>query len=172
MFFYTFLLIGCVIAALVILQLYNAVVSVGKTVYTAILPSSKDGITNHVEEVIINTTINETRTPWGWKDHSTPSTLARTHPAPTDEQTPWGWPGNGNKIRERTPAKQPSSGADLNAYISSKRAQPKPEEKQQPTVGWPYREEKFEFAGKDYKVTHKVKPKRTNLETTGKPWGW
>ena len=38
-------------------------------------------------------------------------------------------------------------------------------------VGWPYREESFDFTGKDYKVVHKRKMKRTNAGAS-KPWGW
>jgi hypothetical protein len=172
MFFYTLLFLASVAAALVILRLYNSIVSIGKTVYTAFLPSSKDGVTDHLEGVTLNTTINETRTPWGWKNHSTPSTLARTHPAEADKQTPWGWPGNEKKIREHKPANQTSDHADLNSYLKHQRAKSQVVAEKKPTVGWPYREETFEFAGKDYKVTHKVKPKKTNLSTTGKPWGW
>ena len=172
MFFYALLFIASVIVALVILKLYNSIVSVGKTVYTAFLPSSKDGITDHFEGVPLTTTINETRTPWGWKDHSTPSTLTQTHPAATEKQTPWGWPGNAKEILERKPADQSSDHADLNSYLKLQRAKAQAVKEKKPSVGWPYREEKFEFAGKDHQVTRKVKPKKTNLKTSGKPWGW
>ena len=172
MFFYALLFLASVVAALVILRLYNSIVSIGKTIYTAFLPSTKDRITDHLEDVPLLTTINETRTPWGWKNHSTPSTLARTHPAQADKQTPWGWPGNAKKIREHKPANQSSDRPDLNTYLKHQRANSQVVAEKKSTVGWPYREETFEFAGKDYKVTRKVKPKKTNLSTTGKPWGW
>ena len=172
MFFYALLFIASVVVALVILQLYHSVVSIGKTIYTAFLPSTKDVITDHLEGVQLNTTINETRTPWGWKSHSTPSTLARTHPAEAKKQAPWGWPGNTKEIREHKPVNQSSDGTDLNSYLKQQRAKAQSVAEKKPTVGWPYREEKFEFSGKDYKVTRKVKPKKTNLSTTGKPWGW
>jgi hypothetical protein len=172
MFFYALLFLASVVVALVILRMYNLIVSIGKTVYTAFLPSTKNGITNHLEGVPLTTTINETRTPWGWKDHSTPSTLARTHPATAEKQAPWGWPGNTKEIRGHKPVNQSSDGADLNSYLKHQRAKTQSGAEKKPTVGWPYREEKFEFAGKDYKVTRKVKPKKTNLSTTGKPWGW
>jgi len=44
--------------------------------------------------------------------------------------------------------------------------------KPKPVTGWPYREEKFDFAGKSYKVSRKAKLKKTNLGNTSTPWGW
>jgi len=172
MFFYTFLFIASVIVALVILRLYNAIVGVGRDVYEAILPSSKDSPTDHLEGVKLNTTINDTPTPWGWKSHSTPSNLARTHPARPSEQTPWGWPGNKNEIREHHPGDASSNGSGIDAYVNRDNPPPPEEELKKPVVGWPYREEKFEFAGKAYKITRKAKTKKANLSSSGKPWGW
>jgi hypothetical protein len=40
-------------------------------------------------------------------------------------------------------------------------------------VGWPYREDMKRTGGKVYKATRKVPPPRkTNLKTLSKPWGW
>jgi hypothetical protein len=168
MFFYTMLFLASVVVALVVLWLYNSIVSIGKTVYTAILPSTKDDITDHLEGVQLNTTINKTRTPWGWKDSSTPAALARTHPAEVDKQTPWGWPGNEKEIREHKSVNQSSDGGDLRSYLKHQRAKIQSIAEKKSTVGWPYREETF--AGST--ATRRLKPKRTNLSTTGKPWGW
>lgn len=173
MFFYALLFLASVAAALVILHVYGMIASIGKTVYTAILPSTKDGSNNHLEGVPLNTTINKTRTPWGWKEHATPSSLARTHPAEAGKQTPWGWPGSEKKIREHKSVNQSSDHADLNSYLKYKKDKVHAVTEKNPTVGWPYREEKLGFAGNEYKVTTgKTKLKRTNLSTTAKPWGW
>lgn len=157
MFFYSALFVASVIAALVILWVYNAVIEAGKVVYRAILPSSKRKATEHLDkEQRLATTINDTPTPWGWESGATPAREAHTHPALPSKQIPWGWQGNKSKTREH---------GSSNAKIRSR-------ETKTPSVGWPYREEKLELGGKTYKVSRKVRPKRTNLATTGKPWGW
>jgi hypothetical protein len=172
MFFYALLFLASIAAALVILQLYNSIASIGRTVYTAILPSTKDGVSDHLKGVPLNTTINKTRTPWGWKEHATPSSLAGAHPAEAGKQTPWGWPGNEKEIREHKPANQSSDRADLNSYLKYQSAKSQTVAEKKPSVGWPYLEDKLELAGNEYKVTPKTKLKRTNLSTTSKPWGW
>jgi len=164
MFFYTTLFIASLIVALVVLWLYHAIVDVGKVVYQAILPSSKGRSTAHLEHETIYTTVNETPTPWGWGEHSKPSQAARTAKIAQADSVPWGWPGNDRKIRG---SGQPF---DLNAGV--KPAESVSDKKKEAVIGWPYREDKFEFAGKAYKVTRKVTPEKTNLQTTGKPWGW
>lgn len=168
MFFYTSLFVASLIVALVILWLYNAVADVGKQVYRAILPSSKSNVTEHVQDIPLNTTINETPTPWGWKSHETPATVAKTRAAKPSKATPWGWPGNEKEIRDHGPNGTWPDGSKTEASLAGYGEKPKSARK----VGWPYREEEFEFAGKAYKVSRKAKPKKTNLSKTGKPWGW
>jgi hypothetical protein len=103
MFFYTSLLVASVIVAFVVLWLYKAILDAGRVIYKAMmLPSSKDGPTDHLAIRTMCTTINDTPMPWGWKSDQTPRQAARVH----------------------------------------------------------------------YKVTRKVKPSRSNLKTTSKPWGW
>jgi hypothetical protein len=166
MFFYTGLIVASVIVALVILWLYNAIADAGKVVYRAMLPSSKSNATKQPLRQRLATTINDTPTPWGWKSGATPANEAQTHPARPSKQAPWGWPGNDNEIREHGAA------AAYNAHLDGANAQLRSKETEKPNVGWPYREEKLEMAGKTYKVSRKVRPKRANLATTGKPWGW
>lgn len=164
MFFYTSLFVASIIVAVVILYLYNAVVDVGRTVYKALLPSSKDNLTAHIPEEALSTTINETLTPWGWSDESSQAKVGRTNRSLSSKQTPWGWKGNDRVIREH--------GAKSGAAIAKTGNESNSTENPAATVGWPYREEKFEFAGKAYKVTRKARPAKTNLRNTGKPWGW
>jgi hypothetical protein len=172
MFFYASLFVATLILAAVVLWLYRAVVGAGQAVYQAILPSSKTTPTDHLarEAVRTRTTINDTPTPWGWGEHTKPSQAARTekrtpvhaHMGKSDN-VPWGWPGSNQKARDYKPGMSHArrTGADPVAKPAAKGK-----------VGWPYREDKFEFAGKAYKVTRKSTPKKTNLSSTGKPWGW
>lgn len=165
MFFYTSLFVASLIVALIVLWLYHAIADVGKAVYRAMLPSSKDNPTDHLErDTVLRTTINDTPTPWGWGEHAKPSQAARATRIAPSESVPWGWPGNDNKIREH--GKQ----YDLNAGVAL--TEPVPDDKKKSTTGWPYREEKFDFAGKSYKVSRKASPEKTNLRNTGTPWGW
>lgn len=172
MLFYISLFIASVIAAIVILYVYNAIVDIGKEVYRSFLPSakrkSKGEVTNHVSEPSYSSRINETPTPWGWQSHSTPATSARTHPAPPVENTPWGWKG---KNEGRTDSGNESS-SGLDGYLNKTSYGSEPVATPKPTVGWPYREEKSEMAGKAYKIKRTVSPRRTNLKETGTPWGW
>lgn len=165
MFFYTSLFVASLIVALIILWLYHAISDVGKAVYRAILPSSKGNPADHLKsETVLRTTINDTPTPWGWGDHTKPSQAARTAKIVPSDSVPWGWPGNNNKIREH------GQHYDLNAGQAL--AESDDNEKPKPVTGWPYREEKFDFAGKSYKVSRKARPKKTNLSNTSTPWGW
>lgn len=165
MFFYTSLFVASLIVALILLWLYHAIADVGKAVYRAILPSSKNKPTDHLDSsVVLRTTINEVPTPWGWGEHSKPSQAARIAKIAPSDSVPWGWPGNGSKIRERGQHYDLNGGQALTEL--------KPNQKKEVLVGWPYREEKFDFAGKSYKVSRKATLKKTNLRTTGTPWGW
>lgn len=172
MFFYTSLFVACVIIAIVVLYLYNSVVDVGKSIYKAFLPSSRNKLTAHLEERKVVTTINDTPTPWGWKSHATPENIARTHPAAPNAQTPWGWRGKPHQTHNQHSAHGTGNTNGAGVPHSHNGGASSPEATDSPMVGWPYREEKFEFTGKAYKVTRKATPKRTNLRATSKPWGW
>jgi len=163
MLFYASLFVATLIVAAVVLWLYRALVGAGQAVYQAILPSSRSGITDHLAKEARRTSINDTPTPWGWGDKAKPSQAARTAKIAKADTVPWGWPGNHQK-----PGQHKAGAA--HARHNHEGPVAKPEAKGQ--IGWPYREDKFEFAGKAYKVTRKATPKKTNLSTTGKPWGW
>ena len=173
MFFYTALFIASVITALIILFLYNALMDVGKAVYRAILPSSKDNLARHIDDTPYHATINDTPTPWGWDGQVAPAKRVKTVPVSPNDNTPWGWKGNDHEIREHGPksaVRNASSG--FGAFLNKAGNEGDQKASEQAAVGWPYREEKFEFAGKAYKVKRKTTLRKTNLETTGKPWGW
>lgn len=178
MFFYTSLFVASLIVALVILWLYNALMDVGRVVYRAMLPSSKNNITGHVRDYVLPSTGNGTPTPWGWQSKAAPAQLAKTQAAtpgesrPATERAPWGWPGNNQVTSKHQPAHACPDGSKTEAAFWGYVAKPDSAEKANRKVGWPYREEKFEFAGKSYKTTRRVKVRKTNLSKTEKPWGW
>jgi hypothetical protein len=142
MFFYISLFVACVISALLVLYVYNALADVGKAVYKSILPSRKDHLTRNIRNVRFNSKVNETPTPWGWKggDHGAREPVAK-----------------GSTM---------NAANGLDAFVNK-------HGNESTSVGWPYREEKNEFAGKAYKVTRRTSPKKSNLQTSGnQPWGW
>jgi len=165
MFYYTSLFIATLILAAIVLWLYRKIVGVGKVVYQAILPSSKSGPADHLDREVMRTSTNSTPTPWGWGGNAKPSHAARTTKIAQADTVPWGWKGSDKVIRDHGPGYSHANQAKSSAPPAAK-----PEAKSQ--IGWPYREDKFEFAGKAYKVTRKAAPRKTNLSTTGKPWGW
>jgi len=162
MFFYISLFVASIIAAFVALYLFNLLVDAGRAIQKSWLPSAKGNATRHVGGV---RHAADTSTPWGWKGHATPAGAARGHPAkPSASQTPWGWQG-----RESDDRVKKSTGLD--AFLQSS-AQQKQKTAANPTVGWPYREEKREVAGRAYKVTRKAAPQGASLRNAKKPWGW
>lgn len=178
MFFYTSLFVASFIVAMVVLWLYKSLVGAGKAIYQAILPSSKSSITDHVKETAVPLTINNARTPWGWEGNASPATLARTHAALPEEKAfdaqsvPWGWKGNKHKVSEYRvkdgiPLK-PVTGARSKVFDRPS----KTASNMAKMIGWPYREDQFEFAGDTYRVTQKMKPRKTILSESAKPWGW
>lgn len=165
MLFYTSLFVASLIVALIALWLYHVLTDIGKAVYHAILPSSKGNPTDHLDsKAVLRTTINDTPTPWGWGEHSKPLQVARTTNIAPSDAVPWGWPGSDNIPRKR------GKHYDLNAGALLTESKPRDNEKA--AIGWPYREETFDFAGKSYKVSRKTTPEKTNLRKTGSPWGW
>ena len=177
MVFYSLLFVASVIVALVVLYLYHQLAGAGQAVYKTLLPSSKTNPASDRDYARIATSVNDTPTPWGWKSKAAQTKKSRVHPASPPGNVPWGWKGNDHKIREHGP--KPSihntvkSGAvGLDAFLKQNENGPNSSSASSGNVGWPYREEKSEFAGKVYKMKRKAAPARTNLRTAGKPWGW
>jgi hypothetical protein len=170
MFFYISLFVASIIAAFVALYLFNLLVSAGRAVQKSMLPSSKGNVTRHVGGVRYGTAA-DTSTPWGWKGHSTPAGEARTHPAKPAPaaKTPWGWQNGQGSARgsKRTT----SAATGLDAFMKNG-AKQKSVSGGNPNVGWPYREEKKEVAGRAYKVTRKNTTRSSNVKSVKAPWGW
>ena len=154
MFFYTSLFIASLLVALVLHWLYHVVVDFREKVSREVLPGSRNKSTVDHESRPVRANITKIPDPWGWGEHTNPSQAARTAGIAPSDAVPWGWPGNDRDIHAHG---QHSDSRAVHA---------------KPVHGWPYREDKAEFAGKAYKVTRKAEIKRTRLSTAGKPWGW
>lgn len=163
MLFYTSLLVACLVGAVVIVWLYRRIAYDAGSVYKTVHPIFQPDPADHVADGASRTAAVGTDTPWGWNNHATPSNLAKTHAAKPTEQKPWGWKGREQAVREQHP--------HHGSYTAPAHANANPNPGK-PGAGWPYREEKQEFAGKAYKVTRKAKPSTTKLGADGKPWGW
>lgn len=177
MVFYSLLFVACVIVAVVMLYLYHQLADVGKDVYKTLLPSSKTNPTNNRDYARVATSVNKTPTPWGWKAKTTQTKTARVRSVSPPGNVPWGWKGNDNEIREHGPKPAihnvvKSRAAGLDAFLKQNDNEQNSSSASRENVGWPYREEKSEIAGKEYTMKRKAAPVRTNLRTTGKPWGW
>jgi len=85
----------------------------------------------------------------------------------SDTPTPWGWNGNDHETREhgRRPATV-GSASGLDGFLSKHSSETSSD-------GWPYRQDKVEFAGKAYKVKRKTASKKSRPAINNKqPWGW
>lgn len=147
MFFYISLFVGSLIAAFLMLYLYNALLHAGKAVHKAWFADTKENLTGHLDGTRLGASSNGAQTPWGWKSHATPENSARTHPASANT-------------------------AGLDAFLKNSLGDSGSKVSHKSAVRWPQREDKKEFTGKAYKVTRQVKLQRTNLKETAKPWGW
>jgi hypothetical protein len=147
MLFYTSLFIASLFAAFVGLWAYHAFRKAGQAIFKSVLPGAKTGPASHLGPAIKRSTKkrasrNGTQTPWGWKSHTTPTNLAKTHAA------------------KPTAVRQ-------NPYIVAK-----PKTNHKADMGWVRREEKSELGGKAYKVTRGVSATAEGFKDADRPWGW
>jgi hypothetical protein len=166
MLFYSTILIVSLIVAVVILWFYRTNKDTSQAIYNTIKPPAVDrSPNNHLKET--TAPMADTPTPWGTKSHQAPRSLAQTHATRPLKQAPWGWPGHKqHQVRE-----QHTHNASHSSLIDAPSADPVSIRSQK--VGWPYREEMVKTGGKVYKKARKVSPpKKTNLKTISKPWGW
>jgi hypothetical protein len=181
MVFYSLLLVASVTIALVVLYLYNQFSGVGKAVYRALLPSAKNNSTRKINQPNVRVTVNHTPTPWGWQGKTAQADRVRQHSASPPRNVPWGWKGNHHEIREHSPKRTVQNATQetarkttmgLDAFLNKHENGSESDSVSRDHVGWPYREEKLEFARKSYKVKRKATPARRKLKTASKPWGW
>lgn len=103
--------------------------------------------------------------PYG-DNHATPRHMAKTHPALPTEKVDWGWNESGKQAGHARGSANSSHCSLYDLKPESSRVN------RNQKVGWPYREEKSEVAGKVYKVTRKVARQDSKPDGLHKPWGW
>lgn len=83
--------------------------------------------------------------------------------------TPWGWKANTNHAHSGSDVQKlgghPDFAGNGNDFVPFSHAEGRK------NVGWPYKEEKVDFAGKAYKVNRKAAD-GGDLGSDGKPWIW
>lgn len=170
MLFYTSLLLFCIAVSAIALWIYRSVYETGNTAYRAIFPAAKEEYKTKASPAV-HTSVNSTPTPWGWSGdrgarRAIPTTAAHASPG---VPAPWGWKGN---LRNAESESHSLRGDVGEAAASLRKLVGGNGEKEKSQVGWPYREESFGFADREYKVTRKNRVKKTNMGKVSKPWGW
>lgn len=167
MLFYIALFVACVIIAVAFLYVFRALEHVTEDVYQVSVQSIRTRHRNRPKERNLAPTVNDTPTPWGWNGAEKPGHLVQAHPAAPNVKAPWGWKGNHQPIHAHGVLKG-VNGSSVTRHDNA----PGQAKIVSPAIGWPYREEKFEFGGKSYKVARRAAPKPPDLSKTDKPWGW
>jgi hypothetical protein len=158
MLFYVSLILFSIAVSAIVLWFYRSLFEIGKATYQAIFPSAKK---QYREERLesLNPSLNSAATPWGWSGggsrRAIPVAPTVTRKAAT---APWGWKGGGDSAKSRNTA------TNANAQQANSKGTS--------DIGWPYREEKFDFSGKEYTVVKKKRVKKSNMSGVSKPWGW
>ena len=173
MLFYASLFLLCVAVSAIILWLYRSMYSVARATYQAIFPSTREEFTDE-REVSLRSTLQATPTPWGWSSDYTPRTVApaipRVQPSEKAIPVPWGWKGNTRNTELTTRQFRGDVGEAAAALKNMVNGLSSDDDDN--FIGWPYRDEHFDFAGKEYNVTRKTRVEKTNLGVIPKPWGW
>ena len=178
MFFYTSLFVVSLFMAFVILWLYRSLVGIGRVVCRAILPGSKENVLPDTKDEKLVTTLKNVPTPWGWRRKSAFQYFAKAKKADSEvidlsgNAIPWGWKGNKHQVAEYKvkegmwliPVAATTRFLNGNKPATAEGVDRHPE--------WPDRVDEFDFGGAHYRVTRKVKPKKSNLKKITKPWGW
>lgn len=170
MLFYASLFLFCIAVSVIALWFYRFLYDIGKAAYRAILPRARKAYKEE-KVVSLSSDLAASVTPWGWSSDQG-SRRAIPVASPVVKQaapTPWGWKGNNSRSRSRTSRVWVDVGE---AAESLKDILGSPGKENTEHVGWPYREEKFAFAGKEHAVVRKKRIRRTNAGGKSKPWGW
>ena len=170
MLFYASLLLFSVAISVIALWFYRSMYDIGKAAYRAILPRARKAYKEE-KAVSLSSGLATKATPWGWSSDRGPRrAIPVVSPvAKKAAPAPWGWKGNDSRSRSRSIR----LGGDVEeAAESLKNMLSRPAKGNTEHVGWPYREESFDFAGKEYKVVRKTRIRIAKAGGMSKPWGW
>jgi hypothetical protein len=165
---YATIFIASIIVASIAIFLYKVVSSSSRSVY-----SSREHLAiydvkpNYQKDKVTAGGIPDY--PYG-DNHASPRHMAKTHPALPTETVEWGWKGSGKQPHQQAGHARGSANSSHCSLYDLKPESSRVNRNQK--VGWPYREEKSEGAGKVYKVTRKVARRDSEPDGLNKPWGW
>lgn len=181
MLFYASLFIVSFVSACVLIWMFRSLKEVGTDLYRAFLPSHKGNV--KVERTVnLRGRLESMPTPWGWHSsnrHVKTMPQIRREPAVSGPPAPWGWRGHEKNSSASKPGRLGNAYADK-AYNSQLFERVRntvgisnpSESSKNVRVGWPYREESFDFAGSSITYSSKPKTSKTHASKTAKPWGW
>ncbi len=153
MLLYTFILVACIIVAVVIPWLYRLVSGAGTVILQTISPRCEKGPTSHLKANSVRLHTHSLSAYRSLETHGAPIISARTH----DKR---------REIRQEI-AEDASYYGPRNIYISPTHAKV-----QLPSAGWLQREDSHSAAGRAYKVTRRLKIREKNPKIVSKPASW
>lgn len=161
MLYYTSLFLVIVLVSVIAIWMYRAILGASRVAYKASVPGGKK-------------ISPRTRT----RLKARAKARAKAAKSGTSEApVPWGWKGNPNPIHSHHETHKPGSSkkhwnglSHSHAAASEHTISTPPSNAGRKNVGWPYKEEKMEFAGKAYKVNRKAVD--GDFNGNGKPWVW
>jgi|GEM_PF-3382513 len=156
MIYYTFLLLIIVVVSVIAIWMYRAIFGVGRSVYQSNLVGGRKVSKRAKARLKVRR-------------------KARAQNAGSSSSsgipTPWGWKDNAALPHEAYVAHKPGSlRGHAHAGVNVFAVAPAPATARK-NVGWPYKEEKMQFAGKAYKVNRRAAD-GGDLNGDGKPWVW
>jgi hypothetical protein len=172
MFTYTSLFVASLVVAAVIYFLFRVVSDSSRSVYSSKEPLAIiDSTKVNAKDTTVTKGLASKPTPFGQGGHASPQHVARTNPAVPTDNINWGWEGSGVQLRESQ--SRPLQGAGESGHCSlydARMSENKPHFDRH--AGRLHREEKFNPAGKTYRVTRKDDHKTPEAGSPNKPWGW
>ena len=171
MLFYMTLLVAGLFAALFLVWVFKLIRNLVGRVKIARHGGPQHGPTHHLEDPMMRRTIIDTPTPWGSKDHSTPSNLARTHPALPSQQS-WEWSTEKTTSFGHRPDHEYDDPPDPGLRYRSQHGRPMPVENQTDHTGPPNGDNSRARVAKKAKVTRKTARNKRGFKRADKPWGW
>lgn len=179
MLFYASLFVVCIITACILLWMFRSLREVGTAVYRAFLPSHKGNV-KAARLTHLSSHLDSTPTPWGW-DSSSSRVKAKPHrvaqPVSKGAPVPSGWRSHQRKTlasRAKKSAKRHLDRSDFTEMFENVRSTVGVADtvEHQFKIGWPYREESFDFEGSNYKSSRKREKTDAGALKNAKPWGW
>ncbi len=153
MLFYTTVLIGCVIAAVVIPWVHRTISNVGSTIHKTIAPQSDKDPTSHLQTNPLAPATQSMPTHWDLQSHDARGMMIKNY--------------NGHSKDQHQPSK-------VNSYFcpNGEYSLPLHVRVELTSAGWIKREDRLEKGGRTYKVTRLVRARELHPRYVDKPLSW